>query len=108
MNLKTAFSSRFKIGAAISRMNLDCPGNMKFLLDQFNSFTVENDMKPMFFLDNEEMFSEPQKYDLEPKLCFDFAIPYLYAAFRKGRCVLAPALYTFQTGMCASDDSLFP
>ena len=77
MNLKTAFGSRFKVGAAISRMNLECRGNMNFLLDQFNSFTVENDMKPMFFLDTEENLSNPKKYDLKPKLCFDFAVPYL-------------------------------
>ncbi|MBO7425616.1 MAG: alpha/beta fold hydrolase [Clostridiales bacterium] len=77
MNLKTAFDSRFKIGAAISRMNLECRGNMKFLLDQFNSFTAENDMKPMFFLDTEENLNDPKKYDLEPCLCFDFAVPYL-------------------------------
>ena len=77
MNLKTAFSSRFKIGAAISRMNLECRGNMKFFLDQFSSFTVENDMKPMFFLDTEENLSDPETYDLEPCLCFDYAVPYL-------------------------------
>ncbi|MBO4928339.1 MAG: alpha/beta fold hydrolase [Clostridiales bacterium] len=77
MDLKTAFKNRFKIGAAISRMNLSTPANMKFLLDQFNSFTVENDMKPMFFLDNEANMKEPEKYDLAPKLRFDFATPYL-------------------------------
>ena len=77
MNLKNAFESRFKIGAAISRMNLDTPANTHFLLDQFNSFTVENDMKPMFSLDNVANCKDPAKYDLEPKLCFDFATPYL-------------------------------
>ncbi len=77
MNLKTAFASRFKLGAAISSMNLDTPANTKLLLDQFNSFTVENDMKPMFSLDNEANCSEPEKYNLEPKLRFDFAKPYL-------------------------------
>ena len=77
MNLKTAFESRFKLGAAISRMNLETPANTKLLLDQFSSFTVENDMKPMFFLDNEANIKNPSKYDLEPKLKFDFAIPYL-------------------------------
>lgn len=77
MDLKTAFAGRFKVGAAISRMNLSTPANMKFLMDQFNSFTVENDMKPMFFLDSEANFKEPEKYNLEPKLRFDFASPYL-------------------------------
>ena len=58
-------------------MNLECRGNMKFFLDQFSSFTVENDMKPMFFLDTEENLSDPETYDLEPCLCFDYAVPYL-------------------------------
>ena len=75
MNLKTAFGSRFKIGAAISRMNLQTPANMSLLLDQFNSFTVENDMKPMYFLDYDANHSDPD--NLVPKLRFDFAIPYL-------------------------------
>ena len=77
MNLKTAFETRFKTGAAISRINLATAANRKLLLDQFNSFTCENDMKPMFFLDAEENADHPDKYDLEPKLRFDFAIPYL-------------------------------
>ncbi len=77
MNLKDAFYSRFKMGAAISRMNLNTPANTKLLLDQYNSFTSENDMKPMYFLDNEANCKEPEKYNLEPKLRFDFAIPYL-------------------------------
>ena len=76
MNLKTAFATRFKMGAAISRFNLETPANMKLLLAQFNSFTCENDMKPMYFLDDENK-KDPKKYDLEPKLNFDFAIPYL-------------------------------
>ena len=77
MNLKTAFENRFKVGAAISRMNLSTPAHMKFLLDQFNSCTVENDMKPMFFLDNEANPKDPETYNLSPKLRFDFATPYL-------------------------------
>ncbi|MBO4495237.1 MAG: endo-1,4-beta-xylanase, partial [Clostridiales bacterium] len=77
MTLKDAFQSRFKMGAAISRMNLEIAANTKLLLDQYNSFTVENDMKPMFSLDCDANCKEPEKYNLEPKLCFDFAKPYL-------------------------------
>ena len=83
MNLKSAFETRFKVGAAISRMNLETPANTKLLLDQFNSVTAENDMKPMFFLDNEANFKEPEKYNLAPKLRFDFATPYLDFAKEK-------------------------
>ena len=76
MDLKTAYKDRFKMGVAISRKNLETDANMKLLLSQFSSFTVENDMKPMYFLalSNRE---EPEKYDLAPKLEFQFAIPFL-------------------------------
>lgn len=84
MNLKTAFQSRFKIGAAISRMNLETPANLKLLLDQFNSFTCENDMKPMFYLDPKANMDDPNTYGLDPKLRFDYAIPYLEFAKKTG------------------------
>ena len=84
MELKTAFKDRFKMGAAISRVNLETPAHTRLLLDQYNSFTCENDMKPMYFLDSEANRSEPEKYNLEPKLQFDFAIPYLEFAKKNG------------------------
>ncbi|WP_196805026.1 endo-1,4-beta-xylanase [Butyrivibrio sp. VCB2006] len=77
MNLKTAYEPYFKIGAAISRWNLHTAAHTKFLTEQFNSFTCENDMKPMYFLDTEECKKDPEKYNLSPALCFDNAIPYL-------------------------------
>ncbi len=76
MNLKTAFQDRFKMGVAISRNNLETEANRKLLLSQFNSFTVENDMKPMFFLDPASR-EDPEKYNLAAKLDFQFAIPFL-------------------------------
>ncbi len=77
MNLKTAYEPYFKIGAAISRWNLHTAAHMKLLTEQFNSFTCENDMKPMFYLDMEKNKSEPEKYNLAPALTFEHAIPYL-------------------------------
>ena len=77
MNLKTAFEPYFKIGAAISRWNLHTPAHMKLLNAQFNSFTVENDMKPMYFLDKKANRLESEKYQLSPALTFANAIPYL-------------------------------
>ena len=77
MNLKTAFEPYFKIGAAISRWNLATVAHMKLLTAQFNSFTCENDMKPMYFLDTDKNQAEPDKYNLSPALCFENAIPYL-------------------------------
>ncbi len=77
MNLKTAYNPYFKVGAAISRWNLHTQAHTKLLTEQFNSFTCENDMKPMYFLDMEKNKEQPEKYDLAPALTFENAIPYL-------------------------------
>ncbi len=84
MNLKTAYEPYFKIGAAISRWNLHTEAHMKLLTEQFNSFTCENDMKPMFYLDADKNKSDPDKYNLTPALTFDHAIPYLEFAKTHG------------------------
>ena len=84
MNLKTAYEPYFKIGAAISRWNLHTEAHMKLLTAQFNSFTCENDMKPMYYLDQDENKSDPEKYNLAPALTFEHAIPYLEFAKKQG------------------------
>ncbi|MCR5331323.1 MAG: endo-1,4-beta-xylanase [Lachnospiraceae bacterium] len=84
MNLKTAYEPYFKIGVAISRWNLHTPAHVKLLKAQFNSFTCENDMKPMFFMDAHACKQDPEKYDLAPALQFDNAIPYLEFAKANG------------------------
>ena len=65
------------MGAAISRWNLRTPAHQKLLAAQFSSFTCENDMKPMFFLDGEENRRDPAAYRLAPALTFRNAAPYL-------------------------------
>jgi GH35 family endo-1,4-beta-xylanase/dienelactone hydrolase len=84
MNLKTAYEPYFKIGAAISYKNLHTPADMKLLLAQFNSFTCENDMKPMYFIDKDACKSDPEKYNLAPALDFETAKPYLEFAKSNG------------------------
>lgn len=84
MNLKTAYAPFFKIGAAISRWNLYTPAHVKLLTEQFDSFTCENDMKPMYYLDARKNRLEPEKYALSPALTFEHAIPYLEMAKQKG------------------------
>lgn len=84
MNLKTAFAPYFKVGAAVSRWNLHTPAHVEFLSRQFSSYTVENDMKPMYFLDGKKNRMEPEKYRLAPALTFEHAIPYLEMAKAKG------------------------
>ena len=64
MNLKTAYEPYFRIGAAISEVDLHTPARMKLLLAQFNSFTCENDMKPMYYLDQDSNKNDPEKYNL--------------------------------------------
>ncbi|WP_081779938.1 endo-1,4-beta-xylanase [Butyrivibrio proteoclasticus] len=84
MNLKLAFEPYFKIGAAISRVNLHTPAHTKLLTEQFNSFTCENDMKPMYYLDKAANKADPEKYNLCPALTFENAIPYLEFAKENG------------------------
>ena len=84
MNLKTAYAPYFKVGAAISRWNLNTKAHMQLLTEQFNSFTCENDMKPMYYLDVDKNKSDPEKYNLAPALTFENAIPYLEFAKEKG------------------------
>lgn len=84
MNLKTAYAPFFKIGAAISRMDLYTPAHMALLKEQFNSFTCENDMKPMFFLDRRENKLHPGEYGRSPALTFRRAVPYLEFAKENG------------------------
>lgn len=84
MTLKTAFDTRFKVGASISRKNLSTPADLELLLDQFNSFTCENDMKPLFFLDEDQNRSFPGMYGTEPAIRYDIATPYLQFSKDKG------------------------
>lgn len=84
MNLKTAYEPYFRVGAAISRWNLYTPAHRRFLQEQFNSFTSENDMKPMYYLDKKKNRQHPEEYDLAPALTFERAIPYLEFARESG------------------------
>ena len=84
MNLKTAYAPYFKVGAAISRWNLHTKAHLELLTDQFNSFTCENDMKPMYYLDADKNKSDPEKYNFSPALTFENAVPYLEFAREKG------------------------
>lgn len=77
MNLKTAYEPYFKIGAAISRKNLETPAQMELLKEEFSSFTAENDMKPWAFLDEKTTLANPEQYNSAPAIRSDIAKPYL-------------------------------
>ncbi|MBR5421185.1 MAG: endo-1,4-beta-xylanase [Lachnospiraceae bacterium] len=84
MDLKTAYKEYFKIGVALSRINIHTAAHVELMKAQFNSFTAENDMKPQFFLDRESCKADPEKYDLAPALRFKYAKPYLDLAKENG------------------------
>lgn len=77
MSLREAFEPYFKVGAAISRLNLNTPEHMELLCKEFHSFTCENDMKPMFYLDWEMNMKNPEEYETKPAMNFEVARPYL-------------------------------
>ena len=108
MNLKSAYEPYFKIGAAISRWNLHTPANMKLLTAQFSSFTCENDMKPMYYLDKEANKKDPEKYNLSPALTFENAVPYLKFAKENGD-IPIPFISALRTtiNVNESDKSIF-
>ena len=84
MSLKKVFEPYFKIGTSVSRWNMQSDEAKKELVKHYNSITGENDMKPMFMLDEETTLSDPAKYDKAAALKFDTAIPYLEFAKQTG------------------------
>lgn len=84
MSLKSVYESYFKIGTSVSYKNITSLQAKLELKKHYNSITAENDMKPMYFLDEVENTSNPDKYDKEPVLCFDKARPYLDFAKESG------------------------
>ncbi|MCR5829387.1 MAG: endo-1,4-beta-xylanase [Lachnospiraceae bacterium] len=84
MTLKNAYKPYFKIGVAISALNLYTPAHMRLLTEQFCSFTCENDMKPVNMLDVIKNRADAAKYNTDPALNFDRARPYLDFAKASG------------------------
>ncbi len=77
MSLKEAYLPYFKIGTAVSSRNMENPARTKLLMDEFNSMTCENDMKPMFMLDWKKNTEQPEVYNTAPAMNFEPAIKYL-------------------------------
>ncbi len=77
MNLKTAYKSLFKIGAAVSAKDMAVAANRALITEQFNSMTCENDMKPMYILNREANLKNPQEYNTAPAVVFDHIRKYL-------------------------------
>ena len=77
MSLRKAYEPYFKIGVAISRKDMDTPKHLELVKGEFNSFTCENEMKPMFLLDYETISRDPVKYDRCPVITLDRVRKYL-------------------------------
>lgn len=80
MSLKEAYAPYFKIGAAVSRWDLESEAAKNLMKEEFSTFTAENEMKPMFFLNKDACLAEPEKYNLNPAMQYDFCKKYLQFA----------------------------
>ncbi len=77
MKLKEVYEPYFKIGTSVSKRNMESWWARRELKKQYNSFTAENEMKPMGMLDWKENLENPEKYRLAPALNFERARKYL-------------------------------
>ncbi len=84
MSLKKVYEPYFTIGTSVSFRNITSAKAKQELRKHYSSFTAENDMKPMYFLDEKENTENPEKYNLCPALTFDRARPYLEFAKESG------------------------
>ena len=81
MSLKKVYEPYFKVGTSVSAKNISSKKARAELKKHYNSFTCENDMKPMYFLDQEENMRDPKKYNTKPAMHFD--VPKAYLDFAK-------------------------
>lgn len=84
MGLKDAFAPFFKVGAAISGGMFEKEREKQHVMEQYNSLTCENDMKPEAILDEAQNQRNPEKYKTNPAVCFDRVRPYLEFAKQNG------------------------
>ncbi len=84
MGLSKTYESYFKIGTSVSYWNMNSDIALQELKKHYNSFTPENNMKPEALLDEKANTENPEKYNTNPAVCFDRAIPYLEFAKESG------------------------
>lgn len=61
-SLKELYKDQFLMGCAVSNRVMSTPEFSELVLEQFNSFTAENEMKPDAVLDRETAVSDPAAY----------------------------------------------
>lgn len=84
MTLKEAYAPFFKIGTSASIFNMGSDKAKEELKKHYSSMTAENDMKPMYLLDEKACTENPEKYNTQPALCFDRVRKYLDFAKESG------------------------
>lgn len=84
MSLKKVFKPYFKMGTSVSARDIASLQAKSELKKHYSSFTCENDMKPMYILDEQENTNNPEKYDKKPAVCFDDIRKYLDFAKESG------------------------
>ena len=61
MSLRESYQPYFKMGAAIPGRIFKEEATLAHIVREYNSITCENDMKPMFLLDEARNCAEPEK-----------------------------------------------
>ncbi len=84
MSLRESYQPYFKMGAAIPGRIFKEEATLAHIVREYNSITCENDMKPMFLLDEARNCAEPEKYDRNPAVKFDTIEQYMDFAKEKG------------------------
>lgn len=84
MSLRESYQPYFKMGAAIPGRIFKEEATLAHIVQEYNSITCENDMKPMFLLDEARNCAEPEKYNRNPAVKFDTIERYMDFAKEKG------------------------
>lgn len=84
MSLRESYHQFFKMGAAVPGRIFGDEVTLAHIVEEYDSITCENDMKPMFLLDEARNCAEPEKYGRCPAVKFDTIERYMDFARDKG------------------------
>lgn len=72
-SLAELYQDYFKMGVAIPNSMVDNEELISFVKQEFNSITLENELKPDSVLDADKCLSDPETYNENPAITFDNA-----------------------------------
>lgn len=84
MSLKNVYAPYFDIGVSVAADAFESQAALRELPVQYDSMTCENEMKPMYILDEVKNMQESEKYAAAPAVCFDRIRKYLEFARDNG------------------------